>query len=71
MEPVLAHIEAHIAEPLSLERLAAVTGLRQGVPVASVASESGFCDQSHLARRFKRECGMTPTQYQCESRDGS
>ena len=104
MEPVLAHIEAHLAEPLSLERLAAVTGLsvwrfatvfrqrvgmpphryvsllrvrhaqsllRQGVAVASVASESGFCDQSHLARRFKRECGMTPTQYQCESRGES
>jgi AraC-like DNA-binding protein len=101
MEPVLAHIQTHIAEPLSLERLAALTGLsiwrfatvfrervgmpphryvsqlrvkhaqallRKGVSVASVASEAGFYDQSHLARRFKRECGMTPTQYQSESR---
>jgi AraC-like DNA-binding protein len=101
MEPVLAHIRAHIAEPLSLERLAALTGLsvwrfatvfrervgmpphryvsllrvkhaqallRKGVSVASVANEAGFYDQSHLARRFKRECGMTPTQYQTESR---
>jgi AraC-like DNA-binding protein len=38
--------------------------LRQGATLASAASESGFCDQSHLSRRFKRLCGMTPGQYQ-------
>jgi AraC-like DNA-binding protein len=103
MEPVLAHIRAHLAEPLTLERLAALAGLsvwrfatvfrqrvgmaphryvsllrvqhaqallREGVPVASVASEAGFYDQSHLARRFKRVCGMTPTQYRSGSRAG-
>lgn len=101
MEPVLAHIQAHLTDPLRLECLAALTGLsiwrfatvfrervgmpphryvsllrvqhaqtllRAGVPLASVANESGFYDQSHLARRFKRVCGMTPTQYQSASR---
>ena len=38
--------------------------LLQRVPVARVASETGFYDQSHLSRRFKRLCGMTPRQYQ-------
>jgi len=41
--------------------------LRQGTSLASAASECGFCDQSHLARRFKRLCGMTPGQYQSAS----
>ncbi|MFT7772791.1 helix-turn-helix domain-containing protein [Roseateles sp.] len=38
--------------------------LSQGVPAARAASEVGFYDQSHLNRRFKRECGMTPREYQ-------
>jgi putative hydrolase of the HAD superfamily len=38
--------------------------LRQGMPAATVASEVGFYDQSHLARCFKRACNMTPGQYQ-------
>jgi len=41
--------------------------LRQGATLAIAASESGFCDQSHLSRRFKRLCGMTPGQYQARS----
>ena len=97
LAPVLAHIDAHLAEPLPLQGLAAITGLsvwrfatvfrerigiaphryvslqrvrraqallRQGATLAIAASESGFCDQSHLSRRFKRLCGMTPGQYQ-------
>lgn len=97
LAPVLAHIDAHLSEPLPLQGLAAITGLsvwrfatvfrermgmaphryvslqrvrhaqallRQGATLASAASESGFCDQSHLSRRFKRLCGMTPGQYQ-------
>ena len=42
--------------------------LRQGVPAAAVASEVGFCDQSHLARSFKRVCNMTPGQFQAGCR---
>jgi AraC-like DNA-binding protein len=97
LEPVLAHIRAHLGEPLRLEALAELCGLSvwrfatvfrermgmspyryvnhlriqhaqtllsQGMPAARAASESGFYDQSHLTRRFKRLCGMTPGQYQ-------
>jgi AraC-like DNA-binding protein len=97
LEPVLAHIRAHLSEPLRLEVLADLSGLSvwrfatvfrervgmspyryvnhlriqhaqtllsQGMPAARAASESGFYDQSHLTRRFKRLCGMTPGQYQ-------
>ena len=53
---------------VSLQRVRHAQGLlRQGATLASAASESGFCDQSHLTRRFKRLCGMTPGQYQARS----
>ena len=42
--------------------------LREGVPAAIVAGEVGFCDQSHLARSFKRVCNMTPSQFQAGCR---
>jgi len=42
--------------------------LGQGVPPAAVAGEVGFYDQSHLARSFKRECNMTPGQFQARCR---
>ncbi len=33
------------------------------VPLAQVAAEAGFADQSHLTRTFKRFIGMTPSRY--------
>jgi len=39
----------------------AQTLLLEGVPGSVVAVEVGFFDQSHLARHFKRLCGMTPS----------
>jgi AraC family transcriptional regulator len=33
------------------------------VPLAQVAAEAGFADQSHLTRTFKRFAGMTPSRY--------
>ena len=33
------------------------------VPLARVAAEAGFADQSHLTRTFKRFTGMTPSRY--------
>jgi AraC family transcriptional regulator len=33
------------------------------VPLAQVAAEAGFADQSHLTRTFKRFTGMTPSRY--------
>ncbi|MFM0325693.1 helix-turn-helix domain-containing protein [Caballeronia glebae] len=41
----------------------AQTLLLAGVPGSVVASEVGFFDQSHLARHFKRLCGMTPSAF--------
>ena len=41
----------------------AQTLLSQGWPASCVALETGFYDQSHLHRHFKRLCGITPGQY--------
>jgi len=38
--------------------------LARGVSAASAASESGFADQSHLTRHFKRIFHTTPVRYQ-------
>lgn len=37
--------------------------LALGVPIAQVAFDTGFSDQSHLNRHFKRWIGITPGQY--------
>lgn len=38
--------------------------LREGMPVSMVASATGFADQSHLTRLFKRLVGVPPGEYQ-------
>jgi AraC-like DNA-binding protein len=42
--------------------------LLAGVPGAVVAAEVGFFDQSHLARHFKRFCGVTPSTFLRQAR---
>ncbi|MEM8643165.1 MAG: helix-turn-helix domain-containing protein, partial [Cyanobacteria bacterium P01_G01_bin.54] len=37
--------------------------LAQGRPIIEVADDTGFADQSHLTRHFKRFVGVTPGQY--------
>jgi AraC-like DNA-binding protein/quercetin dioxygenase-like cupin family protein len=37
--------------------------LREGYPICGVAFQTGFSDQSHLTRCFKRTLGVTPGQY--------
>lgn len=37
--------------------------LASGQPIAEVASEVGFCDQSHLSRCFKQSFGIAPGKY--------
>lgn len=37
--------------------------LRSGKPVSEVALETGFFDQSHFTRAFKKKFGITPGQY--------
>jgi AraC-like DNA-binding protein len=38
--------------------------LARGDSIAHIAADTGFTDQSHLGRQFKRSWGMTPGQYQ-------
>ena len=37
--------------------------LNAGVPIVEVAAQTGFTDQSHLTRRFKRAYGIPPGEY--------
>jgi AraC-like DNA-binding protein len=43
--------------------------LRAGLPITQVALETGFNDQSHLTRRFKKIVGVTPGQYRLHSKN--
>ncbi len=40
--------------------------LAQGLTIPQAAVETGFCDQAHLTRHFKRIFGVTPGQYACQ-----
>lgn len=42
----------------------------QGRPLAGVAAETGFADQSHFTRRFKQLVGITPGEYAAAGADG-
>jgi AraC-like DNA-binding protein len=49
---------------LTLTRLHnAARQLRDGMPISLVAAETGFADQSHLTRCFKRVFGVTPGRF--------
>jgi AraC-like DNA-binding protein len=37
--------------------------ISRGLPLSEAALESGFADQSHLSRMFKRTYGLTPGQW--------
>jgi len=37
--------------------------LRSEAPIARIAVDVGFADQSHLTRRFQRAFGITPGQF--------
>jgi len=37
--------------------------IKSNIPLIQIADELGFCSQSHFSQRFKRETGMTPTQF--------
>jgi AraC-like DNA-binding protein len=37
--------------------------LREGEPIADIAQQSGFADQAHFQRVFKKHLAATPGQY--------
>jgi AraC family transcriptional regulator len=41
---------------------------RTDAPLATVAAEAGFADQSHFTRLFRRYVGITPARYRQEAR---
>jgi AraC family transcriptional regulator len=41
---------------------------RDDRPIAEIASEAGFADQSHFTRLFRRHVGITPARYREEAR---
>ncbi len=54
------HMPPHVY--LNAVRIAQAQVLvRRGTPLAAVALECGFADQSHLTRRFKGSVGVTPS----------
>lgn len=42
---------------------------KSALPLADVAAETGFCDQSHLTRVMRRRIGTTPGEYRRRHRD--
>ena len=66
------HLLRVFAREVGLPPHAYLTGVRvgharrlliSGLPAATVARKTGFVDQSHLTRHFKRIVGVTPGQY--------
>jgi len=64
------HMPPHVY--LNAVRIAQAQALiRLGTPLAAVALECGFADQSHLTRRFKGSVGVTPSAWQRMQRAAS
>lgn len=61
MPPHAFQMQARVARAKAL--------LMQAKPIAQVAVETGFADQSHLTRCFKRLVGVTPGRYRQNSKN--
>jgi AraC family transcriptional regulator len=46
-----------------VERAKTLMRQRTGQPLASIALEAGFSDQSHLTQGFRRATGVTPSRF--------
>jgi AraC-like DNA-binding protein len=51
------------AYQLSLRVTRAMSLIRSGLPLAAVAAETGFADQSHFTRRFAAVVGVSPARF--------
>jgi AraC-like DNA-binding protein len=61
---VLHPDELHDGGYRTLRRLAlARTAIESGQSLARAAAETGFADQSHMTRQFKRTYGLTPARW--------
>jgi AraC family transcriptional regulator len=60
-----ARVRMSVGDFLRLERAEAARGLmeRTALSFADISFASGFCDQAHLARVFRRCFGLTPSAY--------
>ena len=47
---------------------AAAEIVREDRPIAEIATEAGFADQSHFTRLFRRHVGTTPARFRAEAR---
>lgn len=55
---------------LTMRRLGrARTLIRSGLPLAEVATEVGFADQSHMTRQFRRAYGLSPGRWRAMQND--
>jgi len=43
--------------------------IRDGMPIAAVAADTGYADQSHLSHEFKRLAGVSPRRFPREAVD--
>jgi AraC family transcriptional regulator len=63
------HFGTSVGERVRALRIAHVRErIAAGAPLARIAAEAGFADQSHLTRAFQREVGMSPSAYQRSAR---
>ncbi len=47
----------------------AARSIQNGTPIAAVAADAGYVDQSHLTHEFKRLAGVSPGRFPCNSVD--
>jgi AraC family transcriptional regulator len=64
-----AHHGVSVGEYVRRVRLewAATELARSDTPLAVIATEAGFADQSHFTRLFKQHAGVTPARYRLET----
>lgn len=53
----------HLLRLRRFQRALRRLSLQPAVPLARIAFETGFADQAHLTREFRRYSGMTPSHF--------